>query len=252
MDSLFILLIFFFGLGVGSFLNVVIIRGERQESFGGRSYCETCGRILSWKELIPVASFVLQRRRCVACHTQISYWYPVVEISTGILYSWSAWRFMAGNLSELEFTGLLVGLVASMVILVSDLRYEIIPTSPTLILGAIGVWAVALRGNPLYDVGGALAGALMLFLLWLVSHGQWMGLGDAKLAIATSLIVGFPQSAIALLFAFWTGGIAGGILILLRQKSIGSRIPFGPFILLGTALAYFFTQNFLDFIPLHF
>jgi leader peptidase (prepilin peptidase)/N-methyltransferase len=64
-----------------------------------------------------------------------------------------------------------------------------------------------------------------------------MGFGDVKLIGATSLILGFPAAIAGLLFAFWSGGIIGVLLLLTGKKHLHQHIPFGPFILLGSALA---------------
>lgn len=73
-----------------------------------------------------------------------------------------------------------------------------------------------------------------------------MGFGDAKLILATSLAIGFPASLAALLFSFWSGGVVGGALLLFRRTTLKSTIPFGPFILLGSAAAYFFSPFFFE------
>ena len=73
-----------------------------------------------------------------------------------------------------------------------------------------------------------------------------MGLGDAKLILASSLLVGYPLSIAAFLFSFWTGGIIGiGLILLHGRNKIKYLIPFGPFILLGSLLAYIFGGSFL-------
>ena len=73
-----------------------------------------------------------------------------------------------------------------------------------------------------------------------------MGLGDAKLVLVLSLLVGYPLSIAAFLFSFWTGCIMGIGLVLRRGgEKIKDLIPFGPFILLGTLLAYLFGNSFL-------
>lgn len=77
-----------------------------------------------------------------------------------------------------------------------------------------------------------------------------MGLGDAKLIFAISLILGFPASLIAFFFDFWLGGIVGIFLIIFGAKTPKSQIPFGPFILAGSILAYFFSQQFILLLSL--
>ncbi|MBI2053421.1 MAG: prepilin peptidase [Candidatus Sungbacteria bacterium] len=107
----------------------------------------------------------------------------------------------------------------------------------------------------MYDLGAALAIALFFASLWFFSRGTWMGFGDAKLALATSLAVGFPASLVAFLFSFWLGGIVGILLIAIGRKDMQSRIPFGPFLIAGALAAgvlapYFFAYTGLSQFPI--
>ncbi|MBI4225180.1 MAG: prepilin peptidase [Candidatus Sungbacteria bacterium] len=244
------LIIFCLGLAIGSFLNVVIIRGNKGETLGGRSHCVNCNTFLSWLELVPLASFIVQRGRCRRCAKKISWQYPLVELACAIGYVSGFWALFYGNLSITSFplalAGIAIGIPAMLVIIVSDFRFQTIPDGATLILGLIGFGAVLQRSAAvpgetiriaLYDLGIALLAAATLCSLWYFSRGQWMGFGDVKLILATSLIVGFPAAIAAFLFAFWSGSIAGILLILAGKKQMHQRIPFGPFIIFGAGLA---------------
>ena len=255
-----------FGFCIGSFLNVAIRRGYRGESLFGRSKCESCGRTLSWRDLIPVASFFLLRGKCRYCGSAFSLQYPLVEAATGILFAIAAYLFPLDinlwrpNLHTIiiSFVPLIlacVGLSAALFAFVVDLRTKIIPDSAFYILFAVGVAAVSFRwyaADPNFssgifsDAGAALLISLFFASLWFFSRGQWMGFGDAKLILATSLAIGFPASIAALLFSFWSGGVVGGVLLLFRRTTLKSTIPFGPFILLGSASAYFFSPFFFE------
>ena len=92
--------------------------------------------------------------------------------------------------------------------------------------------------------------ALFLAALWFLSRGRAIGLGDAKLIFSSSLLLGFPNSIVAFLFSFWLGGFIGVSLLIAGRKKLKSRIPFGPFILIGSALAYFFGPIFLEYTNL--
>lgn len=248
-------LVFLFGLSVGSFLNVVIIRGRRSENFGGRSKCESCKITLSPLELIPVVSFLLQKGRCRNCGAALSWQYPFVELGTALLYAgaWLLWQkdFLPPTL-QIPLPALLfmsaLGLGAAMVIFVSDIRYRIIPNGAVLTLIGIGtVIRVFDQSSSIVSAISALAFSTVIALFWAFSKGGAMGLGDAKLILATSLISGYPLSIPAFLFAFWSGGAAGILLLVSGVKTLKDPIPFGPFILIGAALAQIFGQNFLAF-----
>lgn len=250
MLLLLVIIIFCLGLVVGSFLNVVIIRGQKGETLRGRSHCGRCNEILSWRELVPLASFLVQKTRCRHCKTKISWQYPLVELACAVAYVVGFWTLVSEglwvNVQPLALAGLAIGIPAALVILVSDLRFQTIPDGATIILGIIGFGAILFRNALWYDIGAALLVAVILGGLWLVSHGRWMGFGDVKLILATSLILGFPASIAAFLFSFWSGGIIGILLILSGKRRLNQRIPFGPFILLGSGLAWFFSSLFLD------
>lgn len=251
-------LFFAAGLVIGSFLNVVILRGATGEWLGGRSRCAHCRKTLGAHELIPLVSFILQKGICRGCKERISFQYPLVELGTAAAFAAAAWYFSPllndGSLS-MSAQALLVmlvsgGISASIVILVSDLRFQIIPDSATAVLGVTGVAASLTRGSVVPDMLAAIWCAFFFFMFWAVSRGRWMGFGDVKLVAATSLLVGFPASAAAVLFAFWLGGAVGGVLLTAGGKTWGSRIPFGPFILAGAMAAWLFSDAFFAFTGL--
>lgn len=257
MELIIILLSIALGLIVGSFLNVVILRNVSKENLSGRSHCPFCKTTLSGKELIPIVSFLIQKKRCLHCGKKIAWQYPLVEGLTGIIFAVTVWFFTRNNLwlsfYDLTFLTLwLVGLAAAIIIAITDLRFKIIPNGPLLILTLLGLLVLSLRwyyDGPLAagkDFTASAIQALFLASIWFFSKGRMMGLGDAKLIFATSLILGFPVSLSAFLFSFWLGGIVSLVLLISRAYGLKSQLPFGPFILLGSGLAYFFSPAFLN------
>jgi prepilin signal peptidase PulO-like enzyme (type II secretory pathway) len=250
--------IFLLGLAVGSFLNVVILRGSERKSLGGRSQCVSCKKTLSWYELIPIVSFVIQKGRCRSCGAVLSLQYPLVELGTGVAYAVAASQIGSFDPAGLIiFAGLLIVIATAIVIIVSDFRWQIIPNGAVLTLFLIGVLLAIFRlfqtqsgtasvPDLVWNVGAAVVITLFFAALWFFSRGRWMGFGDVKLIFATSLIVGFPASA--LLFSFWLGGIFGLFLLLTRKSGLKSVMPFGPFILMGAILGYFFADYVISFI----
>jgi len=186
-----------------------------------------------------------------------------VELACATGYVAALWILISDGLwmsmHPLAFVGLAIGIPAVLVVLVSDFRFQTIPDGATLILGMIGLGAVIVRSAALptetiriasYDLGAAILAGSVLGGLWYFSRGRWMGFGDVKLIFATSLILGSPASLAAFLFAFWSGGIAGVLLLLSGKKRMRERIPFGPFILLGSVFAWFFSPLFLNRVGL--
>ncbi|MDP3762937.1 MAG: prepilin peptidase [bacterium] len=218
----------------GSFANVVILRlGTGERVLTGRSRCFSCGRELRWFELIPLASFFVQRGRCRRCFSKISWQYPLVEFLMGLLFlfvylKWdSVWWVLAWWL----------WMVFLMVILaVYDLKHKILPDKYNYLFVISGAFNIF--GNFSF---WSLAPALFLFLLWFFSSGRWMGLGDAKFMAAAGLFLSWPGSLTALLVAFWTGALGGlALLAAGRAVSLKSEIAFGPFLALGTLVSFFF------------
>lgn len=124
MNVTITLIFFIYGLIFGSFFNVVGLRVPKGSLFSQtRSYCDTCERTLTWKELIPVFSFVIQKGKCRKCHEKISPVYPFMELATGLLAAFAYYRF--GFSAPLLLALLVISLVIP--ITVSDIAYRLIP-----------------------------------------------------------------------------------------------------------------------------
>ncbi len=234
------ILIFVFGVIIGSFLNVVILRLNTGLSvvYSG-SRCFSCGKRLSWHELIPIFSFLVQKGRCRNCQSGISWQYPLVEFFTGLLF-WAIFFKFFPDFISIVFYWLIVGLF--IVIGVYDIRHQIIPDKIVypLIFLSFGHWFLADK-----SLAGFLTGIIFFaffFLLWLASKGRWMGLGDAKIALASGWLLGFINGLLSLLISFWTGAFIGVFLLLFASKTfkLKSRIPFGPFLAFGTIISILF------------
>jgi len=253
VDSIEIgLLVFFFGLAVGSFLNVIIFRHNTGEKvIAGRSRCFACGKTLRWHELIPVLSFCIQKGRCRDCRSKISWQYPAVEILTGLLFLffYLKWRIAyslpageAGAGQDLIILLWWFSIAALLVLLtVYDLKHKILPDRFNYAFLALSFF------NIFNDFAAltfllSLGPAFFLFLLWFISRGRWMGLGDAKLMAAGGIFLGHIQSLVALVLSFWIGAAVGIFLLFLNPNiKLKSEIPFGPFLALGIILAFFFS-----------
>lgn len=261
-----VLALIFFGLGliIGSFLNVVIFRLNTNRSFGGRSACMSCQKKLCWYELLPVLSFLALRGRCLRCKSKISAQYPVIEFLTGVIFAalylkledalfWTPGAFIAAYAFYAAMFSLLV------VIAVYDIKHKIIPDSLSLLLGAL-----ALLGIFFFDIDDArlffphlptlwqfLSGAMLaapFALLWLVSSGRWMGLGDAKLAVGLGWLLGPSRLLSGAVLSFWLGAVLGIILVAFSKKyKMKSELPFAPYLVLGALIAFLFELHIIFF-----
>lgn len=232
-----IIVVFIFGLTIGSFLNVLIDRlPKREDVFWGRSRCDFCKKRLRWFELIPLLSFLLQRGRCRRCKKKLSLQYPLIELVTavGFLFLFQGQASQAHQ--DLALRGSWIVFSSLLVIFVADLKYQIIPDS-MVVVGLIGV---LLQGQAFEARQGlafwyAAFGAAAFFLaLLLLTRGRGIGLGDVKFGFLMGLLLGFPKIVIGLYIAFLTGAFVGVILIMTKKKLLKSKIAFGPFLVIGT------------------
>jgi prepilin signal peptidase PulO-like enzyme (type II secretory pathway) len=252
------IIIVIFGLGIGSFLGMLVTRfdDQKQEKFDWkrvfgvgkrwrRSRCDSCGRKLLWWENIPVVSFLVLKGRCRTCRSPIPFWFFLIELATGISFFLTYFYWLKN--SPFSYFNLLVYLfIASVLIFIFfyDALYQIIPDFVVLIL------ILSSLGNliNLSYLGTALGAAGFFLFLNLVTRGQGMGLGDVKFAFFMGLFLGFPKIIFAFYLAFLTGALWGVILILKKKKKFGQHIAFGPFLVMGTFVGWFWGDIFLEII----
>ncbi len=254
MDAVFFIVLFVLGLLIGSFLNVVILRYNTGQFFKKRSACFSCNQTLDWHDLIPLFSFLLLRGKCKKCKSKISIQYPLVELTTGLLFVLLGAKFFQLTLFDINsfvFAFVLYALVFCILIVISvyDIKHKIIPDAFVYAFIFLGVLSTTLTFFPTThfefpvwaDLLGGIVAASPFFLLWLISKGKWMGFGDVKLALGIGFFLGIEKSIIALLLSFWIGALVGLILLWINKKNvtIKSEIPFGPFLVIGFALVFF-------------
>ena len=254
--SIAISLIFFLGLLVGSFLNVVILRlpprlewAWRQEAREilslpevydlkpaglavERSACPTCQHQLSAWENIPLLSFILLRGKCRSCQTTISIQYPLVELITALLFAICIWRFgvtLQGGLA-LAFTAALVALSGI------DLRTGLLPdqiTQPLLWIGLLAsLYTVFI--DPVSALLGASLGYLSLWvvtrLFKLITGKEGMGAGDFKLLAVMGAWCGVNAILPIIFLSSLVGAVIGIIWLKTSGKHKDTQIPFGQYL----------------------
>ncbi|PCI30693.1 hypothetical protein COB52_01265 [Candidatus Kaiserbacteria bacterium] len=242
------------GLILGSFLNVVILRLNTGRSTEGRSGCMSCGSTLGFFELIPVVSFFLLKGNCKSCGSGISSQYWMVEISTAILFAlvWMKGFPLFETLISLVLVSLLV------VIATYDIRHTIIPNSVVYTFIVVTFIANMATTPLIYMAFSGIVVALPLFLLWLVSKGQWMGFGDVKLTIGFGFLLGIYGGLMAVMLGFILGAVISLILLAIPKVmrftplrgarisfTMKSEVPFAPFLILGFILVFLFNVDLL-------
>lgn len=245
MNLGFCLIVFLTGLVVGSFLNCVIYRLKEKQSFlSGTSFCPKCHHQLGFFDLIPVLSFIFLKRKCRYCGEKISWQYPLVEIATGILF------LLIFNFQNFITTFYLLIISCLLIIIfVYDLKHYIIPDKivyPAIAIVFLYKIIFNFQISNFYSlILSALVASGFFFLLWLVSRGKWMGLGDAKLAFLMGLFLGYPKILTAMFSAFLIGAIMGIVLVMFGKKTLKSQVPFGPFLVVGTFIALFWGREII-------
>lgn len=208
-----------------------------------RSACPNCHQTLSWKELIPVFSFLYQKGKCKNCGAAISKIYPIMELLTGLLFAFAFYHI--GFHWELLATLTLISLLH--IITVSDLAYMIIPDKVLLFFVFIFIIErIFIPISPWYDpILGAVVGFGLLFLIAVVSKGG-MGGGDIKLFGVIGIVLGLTNTLLTFFFAALLGSVIGMIGLLAKKVKRKNPIPFGPFIAAGALLAYFYGHDLLN------
>ena len=270
---LFVIVAGIFGCIVGSFLNVVTLRAGTGKGLGGRSHCVSCNQQLSWYELIPVVSYVIQRGKCRSCSASISAQYPIVELVTGLLFALPVLALpVIGMGSLLAFVVVWIFTSLAVAISVHDIRHHAIPVSWIVMVGVVGLglafipslYALSLEVTlPVAIVDRVLAGIVLplpFFLLWIFSRGRLFGLADVELMIPIGLSLGFMGGVVAIISAFWIATIVVGMMVLVGSRLLRARnggilkqaLPFAPFLLGTWYVMLVFGHSILGYISRYF
>jgi leader peptidase (prepilin peptidase)/N-methyltransferase len=247
------LLALLFGLLIGSFLNVCIYRWPRDLSVvRPRSHCPACGRTITWRDNIPLVSYLALRGRCRYCGARISLRYPAVELLTGLLFFYFAWT-LGPTLAALKMcvlAALLVGLMFS------DLEERILPDEltlggtaagivfaiftpmPKLVALFLALANVQLTGRTAWIAESVLGAALPAVFLWFAGwlyqrfrHREGLGLGDVKLIAMVGSFLGLNGALWTLIAGSVAGSIVGYGYIRASGKDPSTyELPFGTFL----------------------
>jgi leader peptidase (prepilin peptidase)/N-methyltransferase len=245
------IVLFIFGSVIGSFLNVCIYRVPRNMSIvAPSSRCPTCNTPIRPYDNVPILSYIFLGGRCRVCKAGISPRYPLVEFLNALLYVSVFWRFGLHWYTAVYFAFC----SALIVITFIDLDFQIIPDRITLPGIAIGFVAGSLlMPDPFMrdsllgiksSIIGLLAGGGLFYAIAVLSKGG-MGGGDIKMMGMVGALTGWKSVLLTTFLGSLTGAVFGVFLMIFRGKGRKTKIPFGPFLALGSVVALFFGQEIL-------
>ncbi len=231
---------FLFGAVVGSFLNVCIYRLPKEESLiKSNSHCMKCGTPILKRDLIPIVSWCLLRGKCRACGDQISPRYTVVESLNAV--GWVLIALKMDFVSGRMLYTILCCLVYSALIVVffMDWDTQLISTGVCIFIAILAIpemiFCYGRGGVPLKShIIGLFAASVPLLLIFLISKGKAMGLGDVYLMAGAGFFLGTSRILVALLLGIVLGAIAG---VILKRINGESAFAFGPWLSIGILIA---------------
>lgn len=237
--------VFIIGSIFGSFFNVLIYRLPLEQDVVLKpSACPNCKKPISWKNNIPILSFLILRGKCSNCHEKINISYPIVEflIALNFFINYLIFGISLSFLFSTLFTSALI------LTFMTDLKHFLIFDVITLPLAIIGVIVSLLNINP-YEtnfinslIGGLTGYVIIFFIRWIyfkLRKVEGMGLGDAKLFLMLGAWLGIHSLLFILLISSVLGSIIGIAIIIFGKKSRDAHIPYGCFIVIA-AFAYIF------------
>lgn len=243
METLYITIFFIFGTIMGSFYNVVGYRLPNGMSLiKPASHCPNCNHRLGAMELIPIISYIVQSGKCKCCHQKIAIFYPIFELLTGLMFVLSYLVFGF----NLELIVALIFVSTLLIVMISDIKYMVIPDELLIFSGVTLFIARLLMG---YNILTLLLNIIIpfVFLLTIKLLGDFifkkesLGGGDIKLMIIFGLVMGYPSTIIVLMLASFIA-FPVALIVLFTKKT--NMIPFGPFLSIAALILYYFSISF--------
>lgn len=230
-------IIFLYGIVIGSFLNVLIYRIPIKENIAtDRSHCTKCGAVIKWYDLVPLFSYIFLRGRCRNCDAKISIQYPLIEAFNGFGY------VLIFVINGFFWQSILFCITFSILIVISviDFRTYEIPFALNIAIAVLGVINIMLDYENLseYLIGFCSVSGFMLAVLLIgraVKGIDAFGGGDIKLMAAAGLLLGWKN----IILAFLIGCILGAVIHSIRMKVSGEEhvLAFGPYLCAGIFIA---------------
>lgn len=238
-------LVIFFGLIVGSFLNCLIWRLFKEESLLGRSYCPNCHHKISWYDNIPLLSFLFLQGSCRHCKKKISWQYPAIELVSALLFV--AVYYFLPSLEPLSLVLARNWLIVSvlLVIFVFDLRWQLVSLLLVVPATIIVIVFNLFLGFFWWQILLSLAVSFAFFWFqYLITKKKGIGEGDLYLGLFLGAIfVNLRHLLLVILIAYLLGSIVSLVLIILKKKNWQSRLPLGVFLSVAAIIVLLFYKT---------
>jgi prepilin signal peptidase PulO-like enzyme (type II secretory pathway) len=268
MSVTLVIFLFVVGAACGSFVGAMTWRMRKKLDWvRGRSICEHCKHKLDGLDLVPIVSWLTLRGKCRYCHKKIGWLAFVLEVGLAMAFAvsylfWPLGEIVIGNsLNIVQFALFMIWLVIVVLmaaLLVYDARWRLLPNK--LMWPLIGVAAIfAILSNIfiqhfalldfLAQIGLAMLPVAGVYgILYLVSRGKWIGFGDVKFGLVVGLLVNWLGAVLVLAGANLLGTLVMLPLLIARQKTMNSKIPFGPFLIMATFLVFLFLPDLINLV----
>lgn len=249
---MFYTIVFLFGISIGSFLNVVILRIPKGESLIKRSsHCMTCGAKIRVIDLIPVFSWLMLRGKCHSCGEKISPRYPIVESLNGLLY------ILTFFVLDINVKSIITCLLMSLLVVVAFMDWDTMEINMIIVL-IIGLLSVPLQiFTDEVTLKSRIIGALIIsvpfFLIGEISRPiikkkfgedfRAIEQGDSFLMIAAGAVLGTQAVIVSTLIGIFSAAIGGSIIKAVKKDS---KFPFGPFLAIGIAVGLLWGTDLAD------
>jgi len=206
-------------------------------------------------ELIPIVSFCAQRGKCMKCKSAISWQYPLIELLTGTLFVLIFRTFPPVSYIASTTTGIqIIAACLLVVIVIYDIKHKIIPDSFVYSFDTLALAHLFIGGTSWWHMSNyesLIAGPLLaapFALIWVISRGKWMGLGDAKLVLGIGWFLGVNAGINGVILAFWIGALFSVTWLFYTHKKFKPKteIPFGPYLILGMYLVLVYNMQVID------
>jgi len=242
------ILIGLIGLALGSFASVLIHRLHTHEKgiFTGRSKCPKCAKQLRNRDLIPIASYLINKFKCYFCKEPIAFRYPLLELMMGGLFLLTVYLVGTEDVQALIF----YLFIAFIFVLLTfyDFLFKEVPDQvsvPSFFIIVIYMLATKTMTGFSLTIGIVVA-VLFFAAMHFGSRGRWLGGGDIRIGAIMGALLGWPMILTGLFFGYLTGSIFSLTGLAIGKFNRKTQIPFAPFLLLGTYLTIFWGQQSVD------